>query len=449
MGVSETISMRTFCFLTHAFAVFLAAPAGGQGPPRRVVLANATLIDGTGAAPRPGTTVVIENGRIADILPSAVERSDDGTETIDISGQFVVPGLVNTHVHFTPVLVNDAGAAAALLRRKLYGGVTTVRDAAGDARLLSPLQRQIAAGDLEGPDLFYAALFGSRDFVRNDPRVRRASRGMEPGAAPWQQEVGPHTDRAAAIRAAATSGASGLKFYIGVDAALIRDLTLEGHATGLRSWAHATVFPDRPLAVVQAGVDVVSHLCGLVWQDDDLSPSQNVPYTHTPPENPRPVFDPARVQPLGREMAQLLRAMAARGTLLDATLSQYSDGFTATECSPELMVALAQSAHQAGVAFTTGTDYFAPPDDEHPTVLRELEALVDHGVLTPMEALVAATRNGARALGIAQTHGTVERGKIANLVVLPSDPTASIRAFRTVSLVMKNGVVYERAAFNR
>ncbi|HEU0224652.1 MAG TPA: amidohydrolase family protein [Steroidobacteraceae bacterium] len=444
--------MRLVIAAAMVMAASAAAPAPAGDAPRDVLLTNATVIDGTGAAPLPGVNVFIRDGRIDEIYPAHEARAHGDVHTIDLRGRFIVPGLVNVHVHLTPILAGDRRGADGILRRKLYGGVTTVRDPSGDARLLAALQGEIRAGVLPGPDIVYAALMGGPDFIRQDARVARASQGIAPGSAPWQQEITSTTDLQAAVRRAAGTGAGGIKFYIGVEAALIRAVTREAHASGLRSWAHATVFPDRPLAVVEAGVDVVSHLCGLAWEAAELDPQVNVPFTHTPRGDPRPAFDPARVKAESPEMRALFAAMAARGTLLDATHSLYArqdPAVAASGCTPELMTALARAARQAGVEFATGTDYIAPSADAFPSVLREIESLVDQQVLTPLEAITAATRNGARAAGLERTHGTLERGKSASLVVLNSDPSRDIRALRDILLVLKDGRLYRRADFGR
>lgn len=433
-------------------ALAWAAPAPAGDAPQDTLLTNATLIDGTGAAPKPGMSVFIRDGRIHEIYASHEMRAHGDVHTIDLRGRFVIPGLVNAHVHLTPLLGGGRRGADGALRRKLYGGVTTVRDPSGDARLLAALQGEIRAGTVAGPDIVHAALMGGPDFIRGDARVARASEGVAVGSAPWQQEITAASDVQDAVRRAAGTGAGGIKFYIGVDAALIRAITTEAHASGLRSWAHATVFPDRPLAVVEAGVDVISHLCGLAWQSGELDPAQNVPYTHTPRDDPRPAFDPAKVKADSPEMRALFAAMAARGTLLDATLAVYArqnPAAAAPGCTPQLMSALARAARQAGVEFATGTDFIAPPGDTHPSVLHEIESLVDEQVLSPLEAITAATRNGARAAGLDRTHGTLERGKAANLVVLNSDPSRDIRALRDVMLVMKDGRPYSRPDYGR
>ena len=86
-----------------------------------------------------------------------------------------------------------------------------------------------------------------------------------------------------------------------------------------------------------------------------------------------------------------------------------------------------------------GTDLAPPPDARVPALILELEALVGHGILTPHEAIVAATAHGARALGREATLGTVEPGKLAHLVVIDGDPTADLRALREVVMVVRRG----------
>jgi imidazolonepropionase-like amidohydrolase len=140
--------------------------------------------------------------------------------------------------------------------------------------------------------------------------------------------------------------------------------------------------------------------------------------------------------------------MAERGVVLDATYTPYTAGQQSFwGCTPKLVTALMRAAHRAGVPIATGTDYFAGPDEPWPAVFREIEALVDHGILSPMEAIVAATYNGALATGIADRYGSIEPGKAASLVVLREDPSKDIGALRSVVTVFKRGVEYPRSNF--
>jgi hypothetical protein len=329
------------------------------------------------------------------------------------------------------------------LERMLLGGVVAIRDMAGDARVLAATRRDVLAGERLGPDIYNSAVFGGPEFAARDPRMARSSIGYRPGESPWAQAVTPDSDLPRAIARADGAQVSALKLYLGFEPELIGRLAEEAHRQGLRVWAHATVFPSRPLEVVRAGVDVISHACGIAWQDADLDP---VPYAGANVRQ-RPTFDPALVDPNSPEMDELFAEMVRRGTVFDPTLSNHAQsGDDRYGCTTELMAALTRAAHRKGVALSTGTDWFSPLEDPAPTVLHEIEALVQHEVLTPQEALTAATLHGARALGREQDYGTVEPGKLASLVVLRGDPTQDVSALREVMAVVQRGKVHWRAA---
>jgi imidazolonepropionase-like amidohydrolase len=141
--------------------------------------------------------------------------------------------------------------------------------------------------------------------------------------------------------------------------------------------------------------------------------------------------------------------MAGRGTILEPTLAAHlRPGDDPFGCTTDLVVGLARAAHRAGITVVTGTDFHADENDPYPSLHQEIEALVRHEVLAPLEAIVAATQNGARALGIEHSHGTIESGKVANLVVLDANPAENIEALRSVFLVVKRGEVYPRTEYD-
>ena len=136
--------------------------------------------------------------------------------------------------------------------------------------------------------------------------------------------------------------------------------------------------------------------------------------------------------------------MVKRHALLEPTLCVTDTGSPlhglADWCAAA--VGLARTHH---VTLVAGTDNVIPEGQSQPGIHREMELLVAAG-LTPLEAITAATQNGARALGIERTHGTIEHGKVADLVVLDADPTTDIRNTRRVRMVIKSGHVFENAA---
>jgi imidazolonepropionase-like amidohydrolase len=413
----ETMTMRTsaLCLLIPALVLVTvlgaASQADGGSAPGHLVLTNAHLVDPVREVQQPSVTVLIKGERIDRVFADGTEALPDGAQVIDLEGRYLIPGLVNTHVHFHQL--DDAGGRARVdreLRRMLYGGVTAVRDMAGDLRLQGTIERDLELGRVVGPDFYYPAVFNGAAWWASDPRAQRWPTGRM-----WRGEVTPETDPRIAVGGAAGAGARAIKFYTGIDTPVIRALTEEAHRQGLQVWAHSTVFPGRPIELIRAGVNGVSHGCYLAWQAEALDPSVNVPYVHT---GQRAIFDPELVDLDGPEYSALASEMRARGTTLDATNSLFMDGRGAgAGCTPDFVIEVSRWAQDAGIWISTGTDYFVDESDPWPAVLREIEHFVDHNIMTPAEALTAATLNGARAIGIEDTHGTIEPGKAASLVI--------------------------------
>jgi imidazolonepropionase-like amidohydrolase len=106
---------------------------------------------------------------------------------------------------------------------------------------------------------------------------------------------------------------------------------------------------------------------------------------------------------------------------------------------------MTRRVHQAGIPLAAGTDSFGDPaKDATPNLHREMQLLVDECGLTPLEAIHAATYQGARAIGIEKSYGTVEAGKVADLVILREDPSTDIRRTTNIVAAIKAGVIYQR-----
>jgi imidazolonepropionase-like amidohydrolase len=410
-----------------------------------LVLANATLIDGTGAAHRPNVTIIIEDGRISEIIEGTVEKTPPNATVVDLSGRFILPGFIDAHVHLSNVLDPKA-----TLRSLADAGVTAVRDMGGDARTLAVLARDAKIGAIRSPDIYYSAVLFGPPFLQ-DPRSRRAALGFEPGTAPWSRVVKPDSDLAQIVAEAKGAGATGLKLYSALAPQLVREITREAHRQGLKVWSHATIFPSKPSDAAAAGVDVISHSSGLYAEARPDVPSS---YTEGITKwMPKQNF--ATVDPLAPAYHDLFTLMAREGTILEPTVAVFRRAQSRPTPQAHLAEAAGQidvealgdwacsataAAHKAGVTIVAGTD--STPRRSIP-ISDEIKALVECG-LTPLEAIRAATFNGARAIGLEATHGSVEIGKAADLVILSADPLENISNIDEVVAVVKSGRLYDQ-----
>ena len=420
-------------------ALSVAPPAAAEV----VLFRNATLIDGTGAPGRPGMSVLVDGERIAQVRPAAELPAPAGARVVDLTGKFLLPGLIDSHEHLaTPPNRRQAEAS---LRRDVYGGVTAVRDMADDLRAVAELTRASRKGEIPAPDIYYAALMAGPSFFQ-DPRTVSVSYGHTPGKTPWMQVVDEKTDLREAVTLARGTSATAIKIYANLPADLVTKISAEAHRQGLQVWAHAAVYPATPAEVIAARPDVISHACSLAHAVAGTPQS----YQARTPMDPAPFL--AGDNPV---IARLLAQMKAKGTLLDATTGLYAllERTAAANpnarkplCTGAMSDALVRQAWKAGVQITTGTDHVAGADDPWPTVHQELMALAKLG-MPPAEVIKAATLNGARAAGQANDMGSVQAGKLANLIVTAKDPTADIANLRTLELTIKRGREYPRADF--
>lgn len=434
--------------LAAAAAAHEPAPPSAAAPKAKpvVVYRGATLIDGTGAPPRRNVSVVVDGERIVAVGPSG-DRSVEpaGAEVVDVSGLFVLPGLIDSHVHLaTPP---NPAAAEAELRRLLYSGVTAVRDMADDTRSVAELQRRARVGEIAGPDLYFTALMAGPSFF-DDPRTAAASLGETPGKAPWMQAISADTDLPLAVAMARGTYASGIKIYANLPAERVKAITEEAHRQGVRVWAHSAVFPATPKEVLDAGVDVVSHVCPLAYQV-----SASVPPSY---QDPTPVDLAALGQGENPTIAALFDQMAAKGVVLDATVRVYvehearwakSPTGRPPRCPAEVAYRLTAQAYRRGVLISAGTDGETDAADPYPALHEELELLADKVGMPPLQVIRSATQIAARATGREAEMGVVEPGKLANLVFVAEDPVQDVSNLRSVVFTVKRGQRFARTDF--
>ncbi|WP_345295582.1 amidohydrolase family protein [Luteimonas vadosa] len=415
------------------------APAMGSD---YLELQDLHLIDGTGKPSRVVDRLLVRDGLIVRIDDEGDEPTPEPRSSwlrIDLDGAWVMPGLVDTHVHVAR-FPDTRAQAERILRQAVRGGVTSVRDLGGDARALAELSRAMAAGEFIGPNLQFSALVGGSAVLESET-VRQLANGHAPGTAPWARSVDASTDLERIVAQAQGSGVGNLKLYGNLSPDLARGLIEQARSQSLSTTAHATVFPTGPGELVDAGIGSLAHAPYLVWEAVDHIPADyevrtRGPWDQVPADHPR--------------LLSLYRRMAERGVFLDATLyvyeamGRYSPGVVADWSAAAfrwgaLATALARAA---GVRVTTGTDWFEPAGDGAlPHTHDELVLLVDAAGFTPMQAIVAATRDGAAALGLGESHGTLQVGKVADLLVLDADPLADIRNTSRLRFTVRAGRV--------
>jgi imidazolonepropionase-like amidohydrolase len=236
---------------------------------------------------------------------------------------------------------------------------------------------------------------------------------------------------------------------------LVAKITKEAHRQNLKVWSHAIIFPSKPGDAVKVGVDVISHSVDLLYELESKIPNTT---DERPPNyyrnidwNRFPVDSPA--------ITSLLRDMRKCGTLLDATVAHTLTRFVFRQLArleaeraikdPQRMgdwtFGVTKRAHRMGVLVVTGSDFQeAPRIEDFPNVHFEMELLVTKCGFTPLEAITAATRNGAIALGIQNSFGTISKGKVADLVILSADPGKDITSTRKIVCVVKGGKLHKR-----
>lgn len=431
------------CFALSILAA-LAVPALAGQP--SLVLSHAAIIDGTGTPPTRNMTILIEDGRIAAIYPDGSRAAPSGAKVEELSGRYVIPGLIDAHVHLTGA-EPDFAHYVPHLKALLQGGVTAIRDMAGDDRLIGYLAGEANSDTLVSPDIYYVALMAGPTFFAEDVRAQEASAGEQLGFAPWMQAISADTDIPLAVAQAKGTGATALKLYANLPPDLVSKIAAEAHRQGLRVWAHATIFPTTPTEAVEAGIDTLSHSPYLVWDaaprvPDDYRVRAKGDFTHIRPDAP--------------QIVALFKAMKQRGTILDATLLPFVDEakHAPTKVGAGIVpwsYAVTRLAHQQGVLIDVGTDSSGlahgaqgPDLKALPLVHSEMALLVEHCGFTPLEAIRAATQISAAAMGQSAQRGTITPGKRADLVVLDADPTQDIANTRKIDFVVKNGRIFRK-----
>ncbi|HEX8525790.1 amidohydrolase family protein [Allosphingosinicella sp.] len=423
-------------FAALVLAGCAAKPERTSGSPegQLLLLEHATLIDGSGTAPQPDRSILVSGDRIAAIYPSGSRPAPAGARVVDLSGRFVIPGLIDGHVHLKS-RARDPGMMEQILGNVLRGGITTVRDMGGNGAELAPLARRANSLEIEAPHIVYATMLtgpASRFWMSGEPGTW-VSAGHPPGTSPWFRRIGPASGPESAAADARGYGASAIKVHSGLNAAELAAVGSAARRHGLRLWTHAYVGPAVASDSVAAGASSISHADMLAYEGLGPRPGDfdSLPYI----ERTRRAMAATPIE--GEALGRLFRLMRARSVCLESTL------FVMTPQEPDpastsyvgYAAAATARALRMGVPICAGTDAIGGSTSNLPA---ELELLVGRAGLTPLQAIRAATFENARALGL-RDRGLVARGRRADLVVLTADPSRVIGNVRAVDSVYLGG----------
>jgi imidazolonepropionase-like amidohydrolase len=398
-----------------------------------IALKGVTIIDANHQKPLPHQTVLISGKTITAVFSDGSKAIPDSFTVVNLPNKYLLPGLIDTHVHMAtdPSGVDNRAHTLNSLEQMLYSGITTVRDMAGDGRTLAGLSRDAFTGDITSPDIYYSALMAGPALF-TDPRTAASSAAGISGKMPYMLAVTDSTNMTLAMAEAKGTGATGIKLYAYLSPELVGKIVSEANKQGMIVWGHAWLDSARPHDLVIAGVSPLSHASLMAYEKLDSIPKDWKKGEHT-----QQFWD--SVTP---DLTALFELMKKHNTLLDATLLTYKQAGKESKswlASYEMGKRITIKAYKAGVKICAGTD-----DDQTEFVQGEMNCLVNDAGFTPIDAIIAATLHGAEALHLQNKCGTIETGKLANLLILDKNPLDNIDNIKSVNFVMKNGKIFKK-----
>ncbi|HEV8376838.1 MAG TPA: amidohydrolase family protein [Candidatus Polarisedimenticolia bacterium] len=466
-GISERFFVRTPEGWRIAVTSAFASEPGTPPAPR--ALTGATLLDGRGGTPMRDSVVILRGGKIECAGKRSTCPVPEGMEILDLTGNWITPGIVDAHVHFSqtgwadgrpdaldvrkrfPYEEVEAGLRAhpeRFLRSYLCSGVTAVFDVGGYPWTWD-LRRRFEK-DLLAPHVAAAGpLLSTWDFWLNLPAERQfIYLGKEADALSGVQYLASHHSDAVKIwfipvRDRDFEEMARLVSAAGEEARR-RKLPLIVHATGLR----------EAKAALKAGARLLVHSVDDVQVDEEflkLAREKETLYCPT-----LTVFDGYRRLAEASEKRTTPAVDDPAGCVDSETLEhlKLTSQFGMEPSDPEaarrrreyfentsrVSRGNLKAVHQAGIPIAMGTDAGNPLTLHGVSVYKEMEAMQASG-MKPMEVLTASTRNGALAMHRLEEFGTVEAGKVADLLVVSADPSRDIKNLRHLRYVVRGGVV--------
>jgi len=413
------------CVVLAAITATACASNSTRIPGNALVVRNGTVIDGTGGPSIVDGVVLVEGERIRAVGNAAAFRIPANATVIDAGGGTILPGIINSHTHST----HDP----AVRRAFLTDGVTTVCNLGTSLDRL-PLFDEVSVAEGPAATGYWAG-----------PII--TAPGGYPGpvyGSQFSYEVGSPADARAAVADLLDRGAGMIKIALApgdprnpwpvLDLARVQAIVGEAHARGVLVRAH--VFEPYLVEdiVLPAGVDVIEHepMPILTPEEEGRVLGSNHP--------PTLLFDT-----VATDFSTLLKRLARQGVVIVPTLDgAVGELFVKPDRSPleqivvDLHVEAVRRFHALGGTIALGNDFGGVPRVEQGMPLVEMRLLLAAG-LTPMEVIEASTRHAAVVCGHGADLGTLEPGKLADIVVVAGDPLTDLAAMDSVVAVVKGG----------
>ncbi len=441
MSVRNVLRVSCFALAVATFILGASFAAHAQQPPggKAVVLKAARLWDGKSDTVVIPGVVVVSGGKIQAVGASA--QIPAGAEVIDLGDATLLPGFMDAHVHLTgegsddwkqsyidsqqKPIAEQALDAIEYARKTLLAGFTTVRDLGSGEQIDVGLRNAIRNGKIPGPRMHVTVhALGATGGHCDQGGARQGlfpETGVKDGIAnsPWEIRAAVrlnHKYGADVIKVCATGGVLSLTDAVDTPQLTQEELNAmvdEAHALRMKAAAHAHGAEGAKRAI-RAGIDSIEHGTFLDDEALDLMKARGT------------FFNPTLMA------AQGLRERLARGNSLPPAIRE-----KATRAAAALD-ATVRKAIAKGVRISFGTDAAVYP---HGRNAEEFAEMVRLG-MKPVDALKTATSVDAELFGVADRLGSLEAGKIADVIATPGDPTKDITVTQKVLFVMKEGVVY-------
>ena len=371
-----------------------------------VTLYNTNIVDVENGKIIPGMTVSVRDGIITKIAKAKKKIKRNQT---DYTGAYLMPGLIDSHTHWgnftmTPEYMCD------MTDSYIADGVTTVRDAGGDVRIVKRYEAKLDSGNIVGPSVYTSSFWAGPKYYGGS--ARQDTRGYETVNAPWSQEITDSTSLEhleKIIIEAKEYGCTGLKLYNDISYDMLKKIVPLCHKHGVKPWGHFATFPATAMDVVKAGVETVSHTYLIDGMEGFTSEFKAKRFSLGEIERRDSIF----------------REMARRGTILDATIKICMTN------NMEFAARYTNEAYRVGVRIAAGTDWVHTEGDRMKSAfLDELDLLADSCGMSIPDVLRAATTVGAETIGQSGRLGVIRKGAEADLLVLKSNPLESLKALR-------------------